>query len=117
MSSTCRLSVAGISAGGGTTGPVWDWVRISIVRLAGAGSKPFGGYANETRHSSPLFGNRPDRQLPKKQMKCRLPSAHGCLHSAIGYVTLKNRRDLARRQPAQTLAPSRQCGDHLGDTT
>src|SRR5512135_3214833 len=74
MSSICRLSAAEISAGGGTTGPVWDWVRISIVRLAGAGSKPFGGYANETRHPSPLFGNRPcpailrhpgqDRQLP-----------------------------------------------------
>src|SRR3712207_2148668 len=59
MSSTWRLSVAAISASGGTPGPVWDWLRIFMFASPVRGSRPYGGHAIEARDSSPLFGNRP----------------------------------------------------------
>src|SRR3954464_10783330 len=59
MSSICRPRVVVLAARGGTTGPVLDWLRISMFASPVQGSKPIGGYAIETRNPPPLFGNRP----------------------------------------------------------
>src|SRR4051812_28602753 len=60
MSSICRPRVAVMSASGGTTGPVLDWLRISMFASPVQGSKPIGGYAIETRNPPPYFRNRPE---------------------------------------------------------
>src|SRR4051794_1600821 len=59
MSSICRPRVAVMLASGGTTGPVLDWLRISMFASPVQGTEPIGGYAIGTRSPPPHFGNRP----------------------------------------------------------
>src|SRR5512135_1325894 len=106
MSSIWWLSVAVISASGGTTGPVLDWLRISMFASPVRGSKSLGGYATEIRNSSPLFWNRPLGESPEPEQRPPDLQQGACMPVALRHVQGRG-RDLGRRalDPAEIRQP------------